>query len=214
VAALLTAAASVASAGEIEGGVRIVPSSIGSRTVGPQEAVVYLEDGPPPGAERPMPKGPFEMSQADKSFLPEVLIVPRGATVSFPNLDVILHNVFSVTPGNSFDLGLHKSGEAPTVTFDQPGIVSVYCNIHPQMVGYLLVLTNPDFARPSADGKFAIKSVPAGHYHAVAWFPFGQLARQEVTVPARGAAKLDFLLHERNDAGRHDKKDGSRYGHY
>jgi plastocyanin len=199
-----------ADAGEIDGEVRIVASSIGSRASGPQEALVYLDDGP----SGPMPSGPFEMTQEGKAFVPPLLVVPRGATVTFPNLDPILHNVFSVTPGDTFDLGLHKTGEEPQARLDRPGIVSVYCNIHPQMVGYLVVVTNPFFAHPSADGRFAIRSLPGGSYHVVAWFPFGQPLREEVEVRASGKVKLDFLLHERNDAGRHLKKDGSSYGHY
>src|SRR5450755_1818664 len=92
-----------AATGEIDGDVRLIASSVGSRIVSPEQVLVYLEDAPP----TPMPKGPFEVSQAGKAFLPPVLVVPQGATVSFPNLDPVLHNVFSVTPGASFDLGLH-----------------------------------------------------------------------------------------------------------
>jgi plastocyanin len=202
--------ATTAAAGEIDGTVRLVASSVGSRVSGPEQAVIYLEDGP----AGPMPSGPFEMTQQGKAFDPPVLIVPRGASVTFPNLDPILHNVFSVTPGDAFDLGLHKAGDAPHATLGKPGIVSVYCNIHPQMVGYLVVVPNPFFTHPGADGRYAFRGLPAGRYHAVAWFPFGQPARQEVDVPGAGQVQLDFLLHERSDVGRHVKKDGSRYGHY
>ncbi len=161
-----------------------------------------------------MPKGPFEVSQSGKAFLPPVLVVPRGASVAFPNLDPILHNVFSVTPGDSFDLGLHKTGDAPTVVLEKAGIVSVYCNIHSQMVGYLVVVTNPIFAHPSKDGRYLLPPVPPGDYHAVAWFSFGALQRQEVHLHPGEKVTLDFVLRERNDAGRHSKKDGSRYGQY
>ncbi len=198
------------SSGTIAGEVRIVASSVGSRAASPEEVLVYLEDGPP----GPMPHGPFEVTQIGKAFLPSVLVVPRGATVSFPNLDPVLHDVFSVTPGDAFDLGLHKSGDAPSAVLQKPGIVSVYCNIHPQMVGYLVVVDSPLFTHPGKDGKYALRNVPPGDYHAVAWFPFGALQRQEVHLPPGGKVALDFMLRERNDAGRHSKKDGSRYGPY
>jgi plastocyanin len=200
-----------AGTGDIEGDVRVVAGSVASRITGPQEVIVYLEDAPNVGS---MPHGPFEMTQISKDFTPSVLIVPQGATVNFPNHDPIQHNVFSVTPGNTFDLGLHKSGDTASTRLDSPGVVSVYCNIHPQMVGYILVVANPFFARVRADATFQIRGVPAGTYKAVAWFPFGQASRTEVKVEAGAKADLHFLLHERSDAGRHNRKDGSLYLQY
>ncbi len=97
----------------------------------------------------------------NKSFEPHVEVVPLGGSVSFPNHDDIMHNVFSLTKGNKFDLGLYKSGAKKDFTFASPGLVRVYCNIHPQMSALLQVMENPYFAWTSPDGGFLIDGVPA-----------------------------------------------------
>ena len=208
---LLVAQAAWAKGGDIDGAVKIIPGPIASRVTGPEQVIVYLEDAPLTGS---MPAGPFEMIQLGKDFSPQVLIVPAGATVSFPNQDPILHNVFSVSPGNVFDLGLHKPGDTASAKLEHPGIVAVYCNIHPQMVGYVLVVSNPFFTHPRPDATFRLKGVPPGTYHIVAWFPFGQVSRQEVRVEEASHTTVNLLLRERSDAGRHKRKDGSLYIQY
>jgi len=115
--------------GSIAGEVVVVRATL--RSAPPvDQVVVYLEDAP---AIDEMPKGPFEMAQADKSFAPPLLIVPVGATVAFPNRDGYYHNVFSPTADAKFDLGQYRGGIAKTVTMQKPGVVSVYCNIHSHM---------------------------------------------------------------------------------
>jgi plastocyanin len=197
--------------GEIRGQVKTVRPSVGAQSNGPDDAVVFLEDAALSGE---MPKGPFEMKQASKSFRPSVLIVPRGEKVSFPNRDVLQHNVFSLSPANTFDLGLYGPGEARSQLMDKPGIVALYCNIHPQMLGYLVVVTNPFFTRPGADGKFVLRNVPPGIWHLVAWFPYGEAERHEVTVGSGQVSEVDPILRERGAATRHNRKDGSAYTSY
>ena len=88
-------------------------------------------------------------------------MVQRGTSIAFPNKDNIYHNVFSLSSGNSFDLGLYNSGgEAKTHTFTEPGSVDVYCNIHPQMAASVLVVPNRHFAKVKPDGTFEIAGVP------------------------------------------------------
>ena len=74
-----------------------------------------------------------------KEFSPHVLVIPAGSTVSFPNHDPFNHNVFSVSEPNQFDLGLYGRGEAKGYTFTSPGLVRVFCNIHPRMVAFVLL---------------------------------------------------------------------------
>jgi plastocyanin len=197
--------------GEVRGRVSLVATSAGSRLSGAEAVFIYLEDAPAAG---PLPAGPFEIQQTGKTFQPPVLVVPNHAQVSFPNLDAILHNVFSVSPGNRFDLGLHKSGTRPSASFGRPGVVAVYCNIHPQMFAHILVVSNPFFASAGADGTYRIPGVPPGDFQAVAWFPFGQPERKRVRVRASMPVELDFVLRERSDSVRHLRKDGSPYGGY
>jgi plastocyanin len=96
---------------------------------------VYLENvpGPPP---TPL-KGVIR--QRDLSFLPGIMVVPTGTTIEFPNDDKVFHNVFSVSSAARFDLGLYKSGTSKEVTLKRPGVVDVYCNIHPQMAARIKV---------------------------------------------------------------------------
>jgi hypothetical protein len=128
-------------------------------------------------------------------------------------MDNIYHNVFSLSSGNQFDLGLYNSsGEAKAHTFNEPGSVDVYCNIHPQMAASVLVVPNRHFAKVKSDGTFEIPGVPSGKRKIVAWAPGSRLASTWVDVDAGGAAEVALKL-ERKAAG-HKNKQGRSYGSY
>jgi plastocyanin len=203
--------ASARPTGEIAGSATLARVSVGSRIDGPEEVLVFIEDAPDTGG---MPEGPFAIVQSKKAFHPSVLLVPRGAVVDFPNHDDLHHNVFSLAPGGAFDLGLYGAGEFRSATFDRAGIFPVYCNIHPQMVAHVVVLTNPFYTRPAADGRFRIRGIPPGRYQAVAWLPFAEPVRQAVEVQAGRSTDLHFTLRERAGAGRHLDKSGLPYARY
>jgi hypothetical protein len=84
--------------------------------------------------------------------------------VDFPNADPIFHNAFSSFDGQIFDVGLYAPGTSKSIHFHEPGIVRVFCNIHPTMSAVILVLDTPYFARVSADGRYRITKVPPGSY--------------------------------------------------
>jgi plastocyanin len=105
-----------------------------------------------------------QMIQKNKAFTPHVLAIPVGGSVAFPNLDPIFHNAFSNFNGQIFDVGLYKPGSSRTVAFKRPGIVRVFCNIHPQMSAVIAVLETPYFAVSNKAGIFEIDNVPAGDY--------------------------------------------------
>ncbi|PYP60476.1 MAG: hypothetical protein DMD40_00500 [Gemmatimonadetes bacterium] len=131
------------------------------------DAVLYLEaPAAVTTAARPVT---VEIAITDKTYAPHVVVVPLGSTVRFPNHDPFNHNVFSVSEPNSFDLGLYGRGEAKSYTFAHPGLVRVYCNVHPRMVAYVLVMENRYYAQPGSDGSFAIDNVPAGRYRLHVW---------------------------------------------
>jgi plastocyanin len=196
--------------GSIAGEIVVVRAALRSAPAVDQ-VVVYLEDAP---ALDEMPKGPFEMAQADKSFAPPLLIVPVGATVAFPNRDGYYHNVFSPTPDAKFDLGLYRGGIAKTVTMQKPGVVSVYCNIHSSMSANLLVVANPYYARVGSDGRFDIQRVPRGTYHAVVWSPFGAIVRETVQVEPGKVAQLRATVRQRSADEKHLNKEGKEYQPY
>lgn len=105
----------------------------------------------------------FRMLQKDKMFQPHVLPVSTGSTVDFPNADPIFHNAFSSYNGQVFDVGLYPPGSNRSVRFTRPGVVRVFCNIHPSMSSVILVLDTPYFATTAADGSFHIDA-PPGEY--------------------------------------------------
>lgn len=127
--------------------------------------------------------GRAELGTENKAFVPRVLPVSAGSTVRFPNRDPILHNAFSVSRGNTFDLGLVKQGPGDEVVFDRPGVVRVFCNVHHDMVAYILVLDTPYFTRPDARGRFVLRGVPPGPGTLYAWHERADEATVSVSVP-------------------------------
>jgi plastocyanin len=132
-----------------------------------RQAVVYFEPASRPPARAA--EAPFEMVTRRKEFAPRLLVVPRGSRVRFPNQDPILHNVFSVSPPNQFDLGLYRRGPGKEKRFDEAGLVRVFCNVHHDMVAYLLVLDTAYYASPDADGGFVLTGLPRGPGKLTVW---------------------------------------------
>lgn len=124
--------------------------------------VVWLDPvaGIPPG----IAPAAASVAHRNKTFVPHVLAVRTGSTVTFPNLDPFFHNAFSNYDGQAFDIGLHPPGSAREVTFRRPGVVRLFCNIHPTMSAVIVVLNTPWFAVSSAKGTFLIAGVPPGDY--------------------------------------------------
>jgi hypothetical protein len=133
----------------------------------PANAFVYVDDVP--GRTFPPPPQPAVMGQRQMQFVPHVLPVVRGTTVRFPNDDHVRHNVFSPSSAKPFNFGIYYPREERQLTFDRLGTVTLLCNIHEQMSGYVVVLQNPYFARLGADGSFAIEDVPDGQYSLTLW---------------------------------------------
>ena len=158
--------------------------------------VVFLDDLK--GAPAVVPSGEKAViRQVDKRFIPKVLPVLAGTAVEFPNDDVIYHNVFSLSKAKTFDLGIYAKGSSKSVTFDNPGLVKIYCNIHPQMVAYILVLANPYFAMTDRDGRFKLENVPAGEATVRTWYPgASRHPEKRVIVTPQGIRDLDLTLVE------------------
>lgn len=125
--------------------------------------ILWLE---PVDRPAPAPASPkrVQIIQRDKRFTPHVIAVPLGSTVDFPNFDPIFHNAFSNFSGQQFDVGLYPPGTNRSWTFKQPGIVRVFCNIHPTMSAVIGVFSTPWFAVTPVSGKFTIADVPPGEY--------------------------------------------------
>ncbi len=112
-----------------------------------------------------------EVAQENKKFLPDVLAVTTGTEVLFPNHDAVRHHVYSFSPAKKFELKLYKGTPSTPVLFDQPGVVVLGCNIHDLMVGWLLVVETPYFAKTDALGRASFADVPPGSYQLRTWHP-------------------------------------------
>jgi len=157
--------------------------------------------------------GSATMKQEGKQFVPRVMAVQKGTRVQFPNLDAVFHNVFSVTPDNSFDLGSYRQGESKSVTMTKPGVVSVYCNMHPQMVGHILVVPSALYTRAGADGFYRLVNIPAGKHRIVAWAPNSKPTSMEVEIVEDEVTTLEMEV-KRGRESPHTNKDGLPYGSY
>ena len=194
-AAMLVAAALPATAGTIAGRVSVLDR--GGRPASDLTNVVVYVDGV---KVKPRP-ATAKVSMKGKQFLPHVVAVPVGGTVEFPNDDPIFHNVFSVSGENRFDLALYKRPKTGAQTFHHPGVVKVYCNIHPQMSAVVVVRDNPFFTKVSPDGSFAIENVPAGRHVVKAWHERAGESSAEVAVPEHGSVSASLAL----DASKHKR---------
>jgi plastocyanin len=184
----MLALTAVLRAGTITGKVELVDKG-GRKATDLSDVVVYVE-----GARLKPRPATATMVMKGKAFNPRVVVVPVGGTVHFPNEDPIFHNAFSVSGDNRFDMALYKRPKVGSFTFQHPGIVKVYCNIHPQMSAVIVVRDNPLFTKAAADGAFTIENVPAGKYTVKAWHERGGEAGTEVSVTDAGAAQARFTL--------------------
>lgn len=173
-----------------------------------REAVIYYEPVSPQPV-RP-PAEAFVMTTERKEFVPRVLAIPRGSRVRFPNSDPILHNVFSVAKENSFDLGLYRKGPGKEKKLTEPGLVRVYCNVHHDMVGYILVLDTPYFTSPDANGEFVLKGVPRGQGRLTVWHEQTDPWTVDLQLPAANpvSARIEVV---RQQVPPHLNKSGESY---
>jgi plastocyanin len=196
------AAAPVASVTPAEGSASAVPPPaiprghiVGTITAKPAalkgQAVVYLEDGPM--EDQPAHLQTVTIANRQMNFIPYVTVAGVGAKVVFTNEDPFPHNVFS--PDNDkFNMGNIPQNGARAHVFKSAGVYSLLCNLHPGMLGYLLVTPSAWFARADANGRFTMKHVPSGSYRITAWAPRQKPITQDVKV-ADGDVEVDFELH-------------------
>jgi plastocyanin len=158
----------------------------------PQVAIVFLEsaDGKYPKARA---DDLVRIGQKGYQFRPAVTAVQAGTRVAFPNQDDEFHNVFSYSPVKRFDLGrFRKDEKSPVVTFDKPGLVKIYCEIHKHMRNLLLVLSTPWFTVSDAQGRFVLKDVPPGEYWLKAFLPSERVLQARVSVADGKTTAVDL----------------------
>lgn len=177
-----------------------------------REAAVYLV---PAGADAPHAAAAERptaiMDQRDRRFVPHILVVREGTEVGFPNSDSVSHHVYSFSRPNDFELPLYKGKARESIRFEHAGLVTLGCNIHDQMLGYILIVTSSHFGLTNADGMAEIADVPAGAYRVEVWTP--RLPKREAwiadTIHVSGASVTqahsyrfeERLRAERNQSG-------------
>ncbi len=175
---LLCAILCSARAGVVSGTVVLENSGTGRESRDLSGVVISLE--PVGGKVAPAPVR-ARMLQKNKTFSPHVLTVPVGSTIDFPNADPIFHNAFSNFNGQIFDIGLYPPGKSRAVVFRRPGVVRVFCNIHPAMSAVIVVVDTPYFGVTDREGRYRIAAVPAGTYQLTV---FHERATSEVLARA------------------------------
>jgi plastocyanin len=174
---LVLLAPALCAQGAVSGQVNLLDRE-GERSEDLSDVIVWLE---PTGSMRAHTTPTTATIQLQgRQFSPRVRVVPEGSKVEFPNLDSFSHNVFSKAPDGAFDTGVYPRGRTRDQTFKEAGIFPIYCNIHPRMTGYVLVLKSPYFAQAGEDGRFSVAGVPAGSYVMHVWH---DRASQEHTKP-------------------------------
>jgi len=156
--------------GAVKGEVRLIQADSGAAVEDASRIVVWLVplDTVRPirfNAERPN----YRMVQRDKTFEPNLLVVPMGSVVDFPNFDPWFHSVFSLYRGKRFDLGLYEAGSQKEVRFDRLGASYVFCNIHPEMVAVVLTVDSEFYGISDKAGHISIPAVPPGRYLRRVW---------------------------------------------
>jgi plastocyanin len=181
---LVAGSSAVAWAGDIEGKV--------TGMKGP--SVVYVDAIA--GKTFPAPKDNPVVDQRGLMFVPRLMVVQQHTTVEFLNSDNVQHNVFWPSIGGDkkagHNLGTWPKGEKRPFTFDKAGAVPMFCNVHPDMEGYLFVSPTPYFAQTDDSGNYKIKDVPDGSYTVIAWHDGAKSQSKPVTVS--GESKTDFTL--------------------
>lgn len=176
------------------------------------ETLVWLE--PAGGKNVKRPPQTYQMMTRGKALIPHVLAIPVGSTVQFPNDDPISHNLFSLSSQNAFDLGLYRRGAGKAQKFDTPGVVNVYCNVHPNMSAVIHVMATPYYTFADAAGNYAVGDVPPGKYRLVAWNEQGGQTNSAIEVSAAGTVSgtLAVTLDSRNYRfTNHTDKNGKPY---
>lgn len=186
-ALLLTPAAQ---AGEIKGKVSVQ----GLKSA--ENIAVYVDAIP--GKEFPAPAKHITIDQKQMKFVPHVAVVQKGTTVDFLNSDPVGHNVYwpsvrdlvsgSANKKLAHNLGTWPKGETKPFQFNDLGVASLLCNVHPEMSGYVVIVPTPYFAVTDKDGDFVIKDVPAGKYTLKTWSEEGKPVTQTVEITGASAS--------------------------
>ena len=121
------------------------------------------------------------MAQKNQQFVPGTLIVAKGSTVAFPNLDRVRHSVYSFSKAARFEIDLYGRDQTRTQRFAIAGSVKLGCNIHDQMRGYIRVTQTPFVGKTDHNGYVTLRSMPKGAAKLTVWHPQLRAPGNEMT---------------------------------
>ncbi|MCH8158157.1 MAG: hypothetical protein IID18_10500 [Nitrospinae bacterium] len=157
------------------------------------------------------------IEQRDLEFSPKHSVISVGSTVYFFNQDMEVHNIYSKSLNNQFNLGAMASGTGKAIHFTRAGPVVLRCNLHRDMVGTIFVVPNGYFTQPDQAGNYEFKDVKSAGYILQAWTPY--LAPHDVETNMKSAdlngddQTFDFDIKTASLPGEiHDMVDPTDYG--
>jgi plastocyanin len=159
------------------------------------DAVVFLDSPEAKSAVRP--QAGIEVEQVNKQFAPSVSVVPVGSLVAFPNRDTVRHHVYSFSPAKTFDLKLYTGTPTNPVLFDKTGVVVLGCNIHDQMLSWVLVVETPYFGKTGSNGQVNLSTAPPGNYRLKVWhagLAVGAPAQEQAVTVGAAALAVRVVL--------------------
>jgi plastocyanin len=190
--------------GRIVGSVAVTESD--GKPAAAADVIVYVV-----GFSEPASDKVTTIAQRGRRFVPDLVAITVNERVEFPNNDPFLHNVFSQSGPRKFDLGSFKGGETKEKQFPMPGVVDVYCNIHPEMAATILVLPNRRHTLAGPDGRYTLDGVPPGDWTVFAYTRRAtKPSSAKVTVKPGAETAVDLAI-VRGAEPLHLNKYGERY---
>lgn len=196
--ALTTAAALTAASAIAAGSNSLRIQVVDQRGVPVRDAVVELNSA---AASKGRITFPWRMAMAQKNqaFVPGTLVVAKGSTVAFPNLDQVRHSIYSFSKPAKFTIDLYGRDQTRSQPFPIAGAVSLGCSIHDDMRGYIRVVDTPHAGKTDANGYITLSGVPSGSAKLIVWHPAlrapGNELAKSVSLRAGGnAQKIAIIL--------------------
>jgi plastocyanin len=161
-------------------------------------AVVYVDSLPPKVEEKLAkphwwaPHRPPRVIEGHNGFTPAVVAVPVGSPLLIQNLDRVFHAPFGVSQAGTVHLTPQAPGTINTVTLDHPGVFNLFCALHSNEFGTVMVVPNHAFARPDSLGRFTLPKLPPGNYRLRVWHPQLGTSTREITLPLRGDINVEL----------------------
>ena len=172
------------------------------------DVIVYFE---PENPVSPIPLNtPYQIKMKGKAYHPRVSAIPLGSEIRISNHDSILHNAFSPSRVNPFDLGLYGKSDGKVHRFEHSGVTRIFCNVHYRMVAYVLILDTPFYTKVDQNGQFSLADLPKGKGVLTVWHERAKKALKKIELPYVGKIEIELPITKRR-IPEHNRKSGKSY---